>query len=147
MSPLSPQDPFSITSREFRLLSSLSSSSREEDSTTQRTNGHRFEQLAIQPDQLDCIPPALLILASQPLVKPTFICLADLSGHAVIHNVAGNIAPVIKARKIVRDIIIDNTESPENWEELIGLKNDMKYNLVDGEECPHVICPDCEDPI
>jgi hypothetical protein len=144
----SPQEPLSIKSRKFRLLTSVPPSQEDGDSSAaQPTKRRRADYRAMQLDKLDTIPRALLTLASQPLVKPTFKRPTSYNERLVIHDVAGNITPVIKARRIVTDVISGNAQVPEDWKELIGMEEFMECNLIDGEGCPHVICVDCGVPI
>jgi len=148
-SPPPSKEPFScLTSRESRLLNSVPP--RQEggdDSKTRRTSRRRLRLIMDQHDQLASLPSDLLALASQPLVKPTFRRSTSPRERPIIHDVAGNIAPVIKARRFIQDAIVGSGEVPDNWRELIGVKEDMDCNIVDGEKCPHVKCANCGDPI
>ena len=112
------------------------------------------------------LPPDLVELASQPIVKPTFQPSgvyeepprtrkgkrkAPEESENVINDVAGNITVVLKARVLINDVIRGITILPRDWRKKIGLDDNIIPSIiVDGGEngsCPQLLCPTCGEHI
>jgi len=93
---------------------------------------------------LSTLPPDLLQVAQQPLVR---------GGAFAIGGVAGNIGAVTRARRIVYQLL-EGGEVPDDWEEMLfGEDGDANVGnaivkLVGGKTViPPLICPKCKSAI
>ena len=117
---------------------------------------------------LENLPQDLVELASQPIVKPTIEFAkvyeeppigrkgwAKAKGprepENVIHNIAGNIATVLKARVLINDVIRGATILPRDWKKKIGWNDNAKSGIIvdSGEDslCSPLLCPTCGEHI
>ena len=156
---------FASSSSSPSLLSLLSKS----NSASQPRSGAKKRTRASDADAhslLRELPEDLTELASQPVVKPTFRPSgvyreppkrrsgkgkAPTKPENSIHNIAGNIAAVLKARLLVDDAIRGGIALPRDWRKRIGLDDDATHSIiVDGGEngsCPPLLCPACGEHI
>jgi len=147
------------------LLSLLSNS----NSPSQSRSGAKKRKRASDADALSLLrelPEDLTELASQPIVKPTFHpsgvyqeppTRRSGKGKVLkesensIHNIAGNITIVLKARVLIDDAIRGATALPRDWRKKIGWDDSAIPNIiVDGGEngsCPPLLCPTCGEHI
>ena len=93
---------------------------------------------------LSTLPPDLLQVAQQPLVR---------GGAFAIGGVAGNIGAVTRARRIVYQVL-EGGEVPDNWEEMLfGEDGDANVGnaivkLIGGKTViPPLLCPKCNSAI
>ena len=92
---------------------------------------------------LSTLPPELLQVAQQPLVR---------GGAFAVGGVAGNIGAVTRARRIVYQIL-EGGEVPDNWEEMLfGEDGDSNFGnaivkLIGGKTVPPLLCPKCNSAI
>lgn len=111
------------------------------------------------------LPPDLVELASQPIVKPTFEPSSVRERPSktrskgrktapklenIVYNVAGNITMVLKARVLISGVLQGATILPRDWKRKIGLDDKTAPSLiVDGEDspCPPLLCPTCGEHI
>jgi hypothetical protein len=90
---------------------------------------------------LSTLPPDLLQVAQQPLVR---------GGAFAVGGVAGNIGAVTRARRIVYQIL-EGGEVPDDWEEEM-LDEDANVGnaivkLIGGKTVPPLLCPKCNSAI
>lgn len=92
---------------------------------------------------LSTLPPDLLKIAQQPLVR---------GGAFAIGGVAGNIGAVTRARRIVYQVL-EGGQVPDDWEEaLFGEDADATVGnaivkLTGGKTIPPLLCPKCNSAI
>jgi hypothetical protein len=95
---------------------------------------------------LSTLPPDLLKVAQQPLVR---------GGAFAVGGVAGNIGAVTRARRIVYQALEDG-ELPDDWEEMVFADESEDGNanvgnaivkLVGGKTIPPLLCPKCNSAI
>lgn len=147
------------------LLSLLSTS----NSASQPRSEAKKRKRASDPDPLSLLrelPKDLTELASQPIVKPTFRPSgvyrespkrrsgkgkAPTKPENSIHNIAGNITTVLKARVLVNEAIRGAIALPRDWRKEIGWDDDtIPSIIVDSNEngsCPPLLCPTCGEHI
>ena len=147
------------------LLSLLSGS----NSASQSRSGAKKRKRASDVDALSLLrelPEDLTKLASQPIVKPTFHPSgvyrespkrrsgkgkAPKEPETRIHNIAGNITTVLKARVLINDAVRGTIALPQDWRKEIGWDYDtIPSIIVDGDEngsCPPLLCPTCGEHI
>ncbi|KAF9652554.1 hypothetical protein BDM02DRAFT_2782687 [Thelephora ganbajun] len=148
------------------LLSLLSKS---EPAPPQSQPGTRKRRRLSEADALSLfgdLPPDLIQLASQPIVKPTFKPSgvgeeapkrrkgkgkAPKEPRNVIHNVAGNITTVLKARVLINDVVRGITILPRDWRKKIGWDDDAIPSIIvdddENDQCPPLLCPTCGEHI
>lgn len=156
------------TSKSTSPPSLLSLLSKSKSAPPKSQSGTSKRKRASGPDALSLLedlPSDLIELASQPIVKPTF-GPSDVRGEPpkrrkgkrkapepenVIHNVAGNITIVLKARALISDVLRGTTNLPRDWKKKIGLDDDTTPSIIvdDGESdsCPSLLCPTCGEYI
>ena len=92
---------------------------------------------------LSTLPPDLLNIAQQPLVR---------GGAFALGGVAGNIGAVTRARRIVYQVL-EGGEVPDGWEEMVfgedaGANVDnVIVKLTGGRTIPPLLCPKCKSAI
>ena len=92
---------------------------------------------------LNTLPPDLLKVAQQPLVR---------GGAFAVGGVAGNIGAVTRARRIVYQAL-EGGEVPDDWEEMLfgedGEANvgNAIVKLSGGKRVPPLLCPKCNSAI
>ena len=92
---------------------------------------------------LSTLPPDLLQVAQQPLVR---------GGAFAIGGVAGNIGAVTRARRIVYQVL-EGEEVPDDWEEMLfgedgkANVNNAIVKLEGGKTLPPLLCPKCKSAI
>ena len=92
---------------------------------------------------LSTLPPELLQVAQQPLVR---------GGAFAVGGVAGNVGAVTRARRIVYQIL-EGGEAPDDWEEILfGEDGDANFGnaivkLIGGKTVPPLLCPKCNSAI
>ena len=143
------------------LLSKSGPTPRSRSETRKRKWAPEVNALSVFED----LPPELVELASQPIVKPTF----RPSGvqeqlpkrrkgrrkapklENVIDNVTGNITLVLKARVLVSDVVRGAAVLPRGWRKKIGLDDNTTSGIiVDDDESgpyPPLLCPTCGEHI
>jgi len=111
------------------------------------------------------LPSDLLELASQPIVKPTFQLSyvheeppeqyegrrgVPREPENRIHNVAGNITTVLKARLLINDVLHGTTTLPQDWRKEVGWDHGTISSIIVDDEndpCPPLLCPTCGEHI
>ena len=115
-------------------------------------------------DALGRLPGKLVLLASQPIVRGSLF---------VTGGVSGNVRPVVRARRLVHEILglggdeadnmsveydddstkVERGEVPDDWEErVMGLESEVKLNecvvKIEGKKDISVFaCPECGSAI
>lgn len=97
-------------------------------------------------DALAALPPVLLQIAQQPMVR----------GRAFEQGgVSGNIGFVARARRLVYELL-EGSSLPDNWEDQVFGKHDEVQLSADNaivklqgksKALPHVVCPNCKSAI
>lgn len=155
-------DPSSSPPSLLSLLSKSNPASRSQSGTRKPKRAFEADALSLFED----IPSELTELASQPIIKPTLKPSdayeeppkrnkgkrkAPEEPENGIHNVAGNITMVLKARVLVNDILRGTTNLPRDWKKKVGWDGDTVSSIiVDGGEdgpCPSLLCPTCGEYI
>ena len=163
----SPPASASASASPLSLLSLLSKSKPAPPQSHPRTRKRKRAPEADALSLLGDLPPDLVELASQPIVKPTFEP-SDVydeppktrkgKGRAkaskpekIISNVAGNITMVIRARVLINDVLQGTTIMPRDWRRKIGWDDDTTPGIiVDSDEngsCLPFLCPTCGEHI
>ena len=146
----------------------LSLFSKSNSASTRSQSVARKRKHVSEPDALSLfeeLPSDLTELASQPIVKPTFQPpdvyeeppkqhrgrrKAPKEPENRIHNVAGNITTVLKARVLISDVLRGTTTLPRDWKRKVGWdQNTISSIIVDDENdpCPPLLCPTCGEHI
>ena len=136
------------------LLSKSKPASQSQSRTKKRKRASAPDALSLFED----LPPDLVELASQPIVKPTFEPerpkrrrgkTKAAEPQNIIKDVAGNVTVVLKARVLVNDILRGTATLPRDWGKKIGWE-DAPTSIVDSGEnssCPPLLCPTCGEHI
>lgn len=159
---LEPSASTSISTSPPSLLSLLSKSKSSQTETRKRKRASGVDPLSLFGD----LPSDLTELASQPIVKPTFRPSdvyeeppktrmgkrkAPKVPENVIHDIAGNITIVLKARVLISDVLRGTTALPRDWRRKIGWNDGATSSVIvdDGEHgsCPSLLCPTCGEHI
>jgi len=124
--------------------------------TRKRKRGSEADAVSLYGD----LPPDLIELASQPIVRPTFepeppkrhrgkVKAAEPLN--IVKNVAGNVTVVLKARVLINDVLMGSATLPRDWRKKLGWDDAAApTNIVDSDEngpCPPLLCPTCGEHI
>jgi len=85
---------------------------------------------------LGALPPDLVLVAQQPIVRGASFALG---------GVAGNVGWVVRARRMVYDAL-DGTPVPEDWEAEIDVERAI-VKIGGKTVLPAVVCPQCQGAI
>ena len=141
-------------------LLSLLSKSKPASQSQSKTKKRKRASAADALSMFEELPPDLVELASQPIVKPTFEPEPPKKHRGktkaaeplnVVKDVAGNVTVVLKARVLINDVLRGTATLPRDWGKKVGWDEDAAgSSIVDSGEnsrCPPLLCPTCGEHI
>jgi len=103
-----------------------------------KADSKRFKRLPDTDELLSSLPPDLVTVAQQPIVK---------GGNA---GIAGNVRSVVEARRMLYNALAiyggSSVPIPDDWEESIDVEGAI-VKKVGRQKIPAFICPECQGPI
>jgi hypothetical protein len=120
---------------DFVISASVAKQPAERNSRGRKKGLVRSGSMQLTTEMLAALPQDLVLVAQQPIVKGARF----RSG-----GIAGNIRSVLRARRLIYQVLNGEADVPEDWRDDI----DVQRSIVKlGRKMPALRCPECQGPI